>query len=168
EIDYDNRGRVWRLKRHYIDTDGSSVSSKLITELTWFDNESRVIKRQGSALEKYNYDHEGRVTHLWVLANAADTTYSSLYSDTNHRTLVTSDLVLEEHQTVFDPQTGDPIMSVAISRFHDDYGSGETTGPLDTNADADPLVLTASNIKGRGKVDAAWFDSLHRATTRAS
>ena len=58
-------------------------------------------------------------------------------------------------------------MRVAVSREHDDYGSGETTGALDSNADADDLLVTAANLSGRASITGMWYDSLSRMTTTA-
>ncbi|MEW6743202.1 MAG: RHS repeat-associated core domain-containing protein [Planctomycetota bacterium] len=38
----------------------------------------------------------------------------------------------------------------------DDVGMGETTGPLDTNADSDSLKYTAANLEGRIQITAIW------------
>jgi hypothetical protein len=58
----------------------------------------------------------------------------------------------------------DVVMTASISRFHDDYGGGATTGALDSNADADPLKYTDTNVLGRIQITATWHDSRGRQT----
>jgi hypothetical protein len=56
-------------------------------------------------------------------------------------------------------------MDAVIERFHDDRDTGETgetTGALDTNADADELEYTAADLEGRIQITAKWYDDLGR------
>ncbi|MEW6747136.1 MAG: RHS repeat-associated core domain-containing protein [Planctomycetota bacterium] len=69
---------------------------------------------------------------------------------------MTGDIVLEERQTTYDATDGKVIMEARIDRFWDDVGMGETTGPLDTNADNDSLKYTAANLEGRIQITALW------------
>jgi RHS repeat-associated protein len=55
-------------------------------------------------------------------------------------------------------------MSAVISRHHDDYRAGETTGALDTNADSDELKYTAANLEGRIQITANWYDDFGSVT----
>ncbi|MBL4844291.1 MAG: hypothetical protein JKY65_02085, partial [Planctomycetes bacterium] len=75
---------------------------------------------------------------------------------------VTGDIVLQESQTAYDPASGLVLMRVNIDRHHDDKDTGETTGELDTDADADALKLTAANVEGRAQITAMWYDTLDR------
>jgi RHS repeat-associated protein len=154
---YDEKGQVWKTQRHKIDADDGSDDDTLET-LTWYDATGRVIKTDGSQLTKTIYDRLGRTTHTFILAADDDTGYSDADD-------VTGDVVLEERQTVYDDEKrGQVWMSVSISRFHDDYGTGETTGALDTNADGDDLKLTAADLEGRAQITAMWYDTLGRVT----
>jgi YD repeat-containing protein len=148
---YDEKGQVYKTQRHKIDdSDGSDDDN--LQFLTWYDAAGRVIKEQGSQVTKTTYNRLGQVTHRFVLASHND----SSYSDADD---VTGDIVLTESQTAYDPYDFKPRMSAVIERHHDDYGSGtETTGALDTNADADDLKFTAANIKGRIQISATWYD----------
>ena len=74
---------------------------------------------------------------------------------------MSGDIVLVERQTTYDGD-GKSIMVGVIERLHDDYGTGETTGALDTNADADAELYTAANLEGRIQITAMWYDSLDR------
>jgi hypothetical protein len=57
-------------------------------------------------------------------------------------------------------------MSAVIERFHDDWGTTHTTGPLDTNADGDALKYTATNLEGVIQITAMWYDRFGRMTDR--
>jgi YD repeat-containing protein len=142
------------------DADGSDDDN--LAELTWYDAAGRVIKRQGPQLTKTAYDRLGRQTRQYSLA----TTDDSVYADADD---VSGDIVLEESQTVYEGTNGDGVlMQVTIERHHDDYGSGETTGALDTGADGDELLLSASNLEGRAQITAMWYDELDRLTDTVS
>jgi len=154
ETFYDELGRVWKTTRHEVDPSDGSLGSSL-ESLTWYDAEGRVIKVDGEQLTKTKYDRLGRATHQFILASTND----SAYADADD---VSGDIVLEEHQTTFDATTGEVIMTAVIERFHTDYGGGETTGVLDTNADNDALLFTAANLEGRIQISASWFDALGR------
>ena len=155
---YDEKGQVWKTQRHKIDDADGSDDDNLQT-LTWYDAEGQVIKVDGPQLTKTTYDGDGRRTHQFILASDNDTAYS-------HAGDVLGDIVLEEHQTTYDPDTGSVIMSAVIARHHDDYGSGETTGPLDGNGDTDALKYTAANIEGRIQITGMWYDEQLRLTDR--
>ncbi len=151
---YDERGRVWKTQRHKIDVaDGSDDDN--LQSLTWFDRLGRTVKVDGeSELSKWSYDREGRQTHHFVLAAENDTTYAEALAKSD-------DQVLLEDQMVYDVD-GEVLVSAQISRFHSDISTGATSGPLDTDADGDRLLFTASNIKGRIQITASWYDSLGR------
>jgi YD repeat-containing protein len=150
----DERGRTWKTQRHKIDVaDGSDDDS--LESLTWFDRLGRVAKVDNETeLAKWSYDREGRQTHRFVLAADNDASYSDVLSKSD-------DQVLEESQQVFD-SGGEVILAAKIQRFHSDKSTGSTSGPLDTNADGDNVLLTASNVKGRIQITASWYDSLGR------
>lgn len=152
---YDEMGRVWKSQQHKIDASDGSDDDNLQT-LTWYDAAGRVIKQDGQQLVKSLYDRIGRQTHQFILVKDDDTTYA-------HAADVTGDIVAEEHQTVYESAASDEVVMVgAIERHHDDYGSGETTDVLDTNADSDPLKYTAADIDGRIQITAHWYDRLGR------
>ncbi|HED64687.1 MAG TPA: hypothetical protein ENJ09_03925, partial [Planctomycetes bacterium] len=160
ESAYDPMGRLWKTTRHNIDpADGSDDDS--VTSELWRDEVGRVVKEQGVELAKSTYDSLGRRTHRFTLAKVDDTSYADALD-------VTGDHVLEESQSVYDDLTDEVLLSVLIQRKHDDWGAGETTGALDTNADGDPLKVTASDIKGRAQINASWYDRFHRATDQVA
>ncbi len=155
---FDDRGREWKSQRHNIDpTDGSDDDS--LESLTWFDRLGRLAKVDGEdRLAKWSYDREGRETHEFVLAGDNDTSYAEVLSKSD-------DQVLEESQQVYD-DGGDVVLSAWISRFHSDISTGSTSGPLDTNADADRLMLSSADIKGRIQITSSWYDALGRLQDR--
>jgi RHS repeat-associated protein len=154
EVLYDEKGRAWRTIRHKIDAvDGSDDDNLLYS--TWYDPEGQVIKKDGEQLEKATFDRLGRQTHQFALAEDDD---GSTYTNMDD---VAGDIVLVEHQTTYD-SAGNAVMVATIERYHDDYGGGETTGALDTNADADSLMFTAANIEGRIQITGLWYDALDR------
>ena len=141
ETAYDERGRAWKSTRWEItQANGNKGSSLLATH--WFDSAGRGTKTDGEQLAKTLYDRLGRVTHRFTLAKDNDTTYA-------HAADAAGDIVLEEHQTAYDPVDGNVLMSVTIERRHDDFRTGETTGALDTNADGLATTLTAADVDGR-------------------
>ena len=154
---YDERGQVWKTQRHKIDAADGSDDDNLQT-LTWYDADGQVIKVDGEQLTKTIYDRLGRATHSFVLANMND----SVYADADD---VSGDKVLQETQTTYDTNTGEVIMTATIDRFYDD-SSG--TGALDTNADADALLYTETNVDGRIQITATWYDNLGRMTDTVS
>ena len=150
---YDEQGRVWKEVRYKVDqADGSDDDSLEI--LTWYDPDGRVVKRDGEQLQKWGFDRLGRQTHEFMLAKDNDTAYADADD-------VSGDIVLVERQTTLE-DGGRVIMVGVIERLHDDYGTGETTGALDTNADADAELYTAANLEGRIQITAMWYDSLDR------
>ena len=150
---YDEQGRVWKEVLYKVDqTDGSDDDS--LESLTWYDADGRVVKRDGEQLQKWAFDRLGRQTHEFTLAEDDDTAYADADD-------VSGDIVLVERQTTLDDD-GKSIMVGMIERLHDDYGTGETTGALDTNVDADAQLYTAANLEGRIQITAMWYDSLDR------
>jgi hypothetical protein len=91
----------------------------------------------------------GRQIKRYDLASDND----SVYADADD---VTGDVVLEESHEVYDASDGKVILQARIDRFHDDSGVSQTTGALDTNADADDLLYTAANLEGRIHITAIW------------
>ena len=154
---YDDKGQAWKTTRHEVDaSDGSDDDS--LESLSWYDATGRPIKTDGSQLEKVAYDRLGRMTERFVLANDNDT----VYADADD---VTGDIVLEEQQTRYESSDSDDVvMRVMIARHHDDYGVGETTGALDSNADTDDLLVTAANVSGRPQIESYWYDRFGRLT----
>ena len=154
EISYDERGQVWKTIRHKIDaSDGSDDDT--LESLSWFDDEGRLIKTDGEQLAKFGYDRIGRRVRAYVLADDNDSAYADMDD-------VTGDVVVEQTNTAYEDDTGLVLMTAVIGRHHDDYGGSETTGALDTNADADELAITAANVTGRVQITAMWYDDLDR------
>ena len=154
---FDELGRAWKTQRHKIDASDGSDDDNLPYE-TWYDATGQVVKRDADQLVKYLYDRIGRQTHEHILVVDDDTTYADVDD-------LTGDVVIEENQTTYDASNGNVLMVARIDRLHDDYGTGETTGPLDTNADADDLLYTAANVEGRIQITSNWYDNLDRRTT---
>ena len=154
---YDQKGQVWKAQRHKIDAADGSDDDKLQT-LTWYNAVGQVVKFDGEQLTKSKYDSLGRQTHQFTLASDNDTTYA-------HADDVTGDIVLEETQTVFESTDSNAVlMTMTIARHPDDKGPGETTGALDSEADGDRLLVTASNLEGRHTIEADWYDRFGRLT----
>lgn len=170
EFKYDQRGRLFRTVRHRVDIDangnGTFNPANALTDDRWFDPEGRTIKVKGQNLEKLRYDRLGRLSHQFILAKDNDASYAALYAP-GLGTLVNSDIVLEERQTIHAAVTGDVVLSAIISRRHNDYGAGETIGALDANTSGTPLTLEAADLKGRARIRATWFDYLRRPVTSA-
>ncbi len=161
---FDAKGQVWKKTRHKIDASDGSDDDNLET-LNWYDATGRLIKVDGQQLTKTFYDRLGRQTHQFILAVALNNVpaVESTYADADD---LTDDIVLEEHQTVFESSNSDDVlMRVAVSRFQDDFGGSETEGALDTNADADTLLVTAANLEGRADITAFWYDRFGRVTS---
>jgi len=152
---YDEIGQMWKSVRHKIDSsDGSDDDTLLHTY--WRDADGRVIKEDGPQLSKNFYDRLGRVTHRFLLSSDNDTAYA-------HADDVSGDYVLEETQTVYESEDSDEVvLSVRLDRKHAE--ASPTVGALDTNADADALLLTAANAKGRPQITASWYDRFGRVT----
>ena len=154
---YDEMGRVWKTIRHKIDQADGSDDDTLETK-TWYDSEGRVIKVRGEEYKKTAYDRLGRVTDEYVLAIDDDASYANAAD-------VTGDIVLEQYETRYDGTKPDVLLNVTIQRMHNDFGGGQTTGKLDTDADSgppDPLKLTAADVKGRAQITAYWYDAFGR------
>jgi len=162
ETAYDERGRVWKSTRHEIVQSGGSAgtSTDTITSKSWFDAAGRLVKVEGEQLAKYAHDRLGRQVHEYILASVDDSSYADALT-------VTGDVVLEQHDTTFDPVNGQVVMTASISRHPSDYGGGSTSGALDTNADSDGLKYTMSDLKGRIQIGATWFDRYGRVTDSA-
>ncbi len=67
-----------------------------------------------------------------------------------------ADIVLEESQSYFDEDTGLTLMSVQISRFHNDT---TTTGALDQDTDRSLVDFAGSKIKGRAQITTMFYES---------
>lgn len=159
ETFYDERGQVWKTVRHKIDAADGSDDDTLLTE-NWYDAAGRLIKTDGEQLTKTFYDRLGRATNRFTLASMNDTGYTDADD-------VAGDIVEQEDQTGFETTTGNALLRVSIARHYKDSSVG-TTGVLDSNADADPLKVTAANVKGRVSITAMWYDALNRMTDSAS
>ena len=109
-------------------------------------------------LVKMAYDRLGRQTHEFLLADDNDGGYADAKT-------VTGDIVLEEEQTIYESTSSDDVLlTMVIERHHSDYGSGQTTGPLDTNSDGNALLVTATDLKGRPQITCHWYDQFGRTT----
>ena len=156
ETEYDELGRAWKSTRHKIDASDGSDDDSLDSEY-WRDEVGRSIKQDADQLAKTTYDRLGRATHQFTLAEDNDTGYSDADD-------VSGDYVVEEAQSAYDSSSDELLMSVFIQREHDDWGGGATTGALDSNADADDLLVTAANVSGRPQITAFWYDRFGRQT----
>ncbi len=160
---YDAKGLVWKTTRHKIDAaDGSDDDN--LESLAWYDATGRAIKADGSQLTKTFYDRLGRLTHEFLLAVAKDSTGANeaTYADADD---LAFDIVLEEHQQIYESGYSAVVaMVVDIARNHDDFGGSETIGALDSNGDGDPLLVTATNMRGRVDITAYWHDQFGRLT----
>ena len=151
---YDDMGRLWKTTQHKVDVaDGSDDDN--LESLFWRDARGRVIKQDGRDLAKTAYGRLGRVSHRFTLADDDDTSYGDADD-------VVGDHVVVEQQEVLDEHSLRVLLRARIERHHDDWGAGSTTGALNTNADADDLLVTTSNLKGRPQITCYWYDHLGR------
>src|SRR5690606_37974905 len=158
ETFYDERGQVWKTVQWKIDQgDGSKDDS--LESLTWYDGEGKAVKMEGDQLVKMEYDRLHRSVRQYILASNNDTGYADALT-------IAGDIVLEESQSYFDADNGDLLMSVSLSRPHDEYGAGEHTGALDD--DSDLSLVDASELHGRAQITAMWYDDLGRVVKTAS
>ncbi|MBX3377511.1 MAG: hypothetical protein KF678_10975 [Phycisphaeraceae bacterium] len=145
---HDALGRVYRTERWEIDqADGSDDDS--LTSDTWRDAAGRVIKVKGHELSKTFYDRLGRTTHRFILASENDSTYA-------HASTVSGEVVLEEHQSLYESTDSDNVMmAVTLNRHGDDLF---TTSALDI--DGNPF--TVGSGLARPQITAMWYDDLDR------
>ncbi len=151
---YDELGRVYQTRRYEIDqSDGSD--DDYLTSDTWRDAAGRVTKVKGHELSKTIYDRLGRTVQRFVLASDNDTVYANMDD-------VSGDLVLEEHQSVYESTNSDNVvMTVTINRDGDDT---TTYGGLDI----DGVALEVSSYWGRPQITAMWYDDLDRVIDTVS
>ncbi|MDQ7014625.1 MAG: RHS repeat-associated core domain-containing protein [Planctomycetota bacterium] len=170
---YDAMGRSYESRVYQINQSTGAIeqvssNDKHLRTLVWYDPEGRVMKTVGQQTSKTRYDRLGRATHRFVLANDNDTQYgdasatTAIWDSDDYETSVAGDKVATESQTAYEADTGRVLMSVSIERDHDDYGSGQTSGELDSNADGDALLVTAADLSGRARITAMWYDDLGR------
>jgi len=108
---FDEKGQVWKSTRHEIDlTDGSDDDN--LETLTWYDPDGRVIKVDGSQLTKTRRDRLGRTTSQFILAVDDDTanTYTDVWDTSNLYVKVNGDIVLEQHETVYESTNSDNVL----------------------------------------------------------
>lgn len=170
EYKYDEQGRPYEEVRHKIgQVPGTDLGNDLdsLTWEAWRDATGRVVRDSREELVKHKYDRLSRRTHSFVLIKDADTSYAGAFD-------VSNDYVAVERQWAYEPESGNILMDVTISRFHDDdlrRGIGnETEGPLDLNADGGTpslLKLSAADALGRVQITAYWYDDLERLVTTA-
>ena len=123
--DFDGRGQVWKTTRHMIDASDGSDDDNLET-LNWYDSTGRLIKVDGQQFTKTFYDRLGRQTHQFILAVALNG--ASAESDYADASTLTDDIVLEEHQAVYESSDSDDVLlRVDIARYHSDFGGGAPT-----------------------------------------
>jgi RHS repeat-associated protein len=158
EMDYDRQGRTYETTVHKINpsTGASTSGGELVTE-TWYDDAGRVIKQKGATTSKSEYDRHGRMIRSFVIAGDNDSSYSDCAS-------VSNDDVMSESQTVYDSDDK-RIMTVQIDRLHDDFGIGDTSGPLDTNGVSSSI--TAATTEGRLSITTHYYDSRNRPIATA-
>ena len=150
---HDSRGTTWNVVRHNIESsDGSSVDS--LSHFFWADERGRTIKSAADVLEKILFDSLGRPTHRFILAKDDDSTYADVIDPA-----LSGDFVLEEHQTAYEPHTGNTLYSATIRRH---YGDTTITGRLDSNADANAFELSAADLEGRAEITGYWYDPQDR------
>ena len=119
-----------------------------------------MIKRHGATLSKTLYDRIGRVTHRFDMAQFSD---GGSYAGAFGPVLGT---VMREDQTAYaSKQNDDVLMTLTIGRLP---GNTTTVGPLDSNGDGDPLLVTDANISGRYSIQTSWYDALGRRTDAVS
>ncbi len=160
---YDERGQVYESREYKINQSSGAVVTSTgdvyLYSKSWYDSVGRALKTAGEQIGKTVYDRLGRPTHSFVIATVDDSVYSDAFG-------VSDDVVLEESQTAYSEDTGSVLLSASISRFHDDYGTGLTTGPLDLDSEnsgvGDPLIYTDSDILGRIQIIASWYDEWDR------
>lgn len=157
---YDERGRAYETTRTAVTLSTGEKGGTLTTD-QWWDDEGRLLKVQGSQFQKYAYDRLGRKTHTYTLGGTNDDSFGIAYATVDD---VDGDVVFEEFQSLFDPDTGYLLANVQIHHFHDDYGASEHRGALDSNADGDDLLLTAANVTGRVAIKSYWYDDMGRKT----
>lgn len=167
---YDEQGRIYEEVRHKIgQVSGTDIGQDLdsYTWQVWHDSVGRIVRESRSDLVKHIYDRLGRRTHSYTLIKDADSSYNGAFD-------VSDDYVAFEHQLVYEAETGNVLMDVAISRYHDDdlrRGVGNATeGPLDLNNDGgspSQMNLTAADVLGRPQITAYWYDDLDRLRTTA-
>lgn len=168
-VEYDELGRPFRSVRYKVDPADGSLDDTLSSDY-WYDVGGRLTKVDGERLAKFSYDRLGRRTHEYELASDNDSAYADMDD-------VAGDIVLEERQSAYDKR-GLPFLQLGISRVYIADGPSQPTGALDSNADGDLNVLTASNIAtmsvggqaqpiGRVQIRANWFDALDRLTHNA-
>ncbi|QKK07512.1 MAG: hypothetical protein HND58_04595 [Planctomycetota bacterium] len=170
---HDAMGRAYESRVYQINQSTGAIelissNDKHLRTLTWYDPEGRVMKTEGQQTTKTRYDRIGRATHRFVLADDDDSQYghasatTAIWDSDDYQTSLANDKVATESQTVYEALTGNALMSVSIERDYDDYGGGQSTGELDSNADADDLLVTAANLSGRCQIRAMWYDELDR------
>lgn len=171
---YDERGQVYRTVRRKIDqSTGGFSSGDDLTSNNWFDKDMRLIKTQGASLTKYTYDRLGRRTHTFVLAKIDDSEADSTLTTADYTAAgtVENDVVLEEHQTIYEDATSNVLFTASLSRHHD--ASTTATGPLDyAGGSGGLLTLTANDLRvggsssaavlARAQITATWYDALDR------
>jgi RHS repeat-associated protein len=151
---FDQKGQVYRTERYKIDQTNGNDDDYLTTDF-WYDAVGRRIKVSGEQLSKTLYDRLGRSTNRFTLALAreSDGDPEVLYADADD---VEYDVVLEEHQTVYQDTNNNVIFSVEILRHATE--SASTYGALDLNEDGVLTTLTAADVRGRVQITAHWYD----------
>jgi YD repeat-containing protein len=164
ETFYDERGQVYLSKLWDIDqSTGSKASITLNSQSTsnWYDPSGRLVKTLGGQITKTFYDRLGRVTDRFLLARLNDSAYADALD-------VSGDVVMEQAHSGLDPATGRVLAQWTIQRAHDSYAD-TLYGLMDSNADGDPLKLTAANIQShaRPQITGMWYDDWDRVRKSA-
>ena len=149
---YDDQGRVYLSQLWSVDGSGN-VGSSLSTN-TFYDHRGETIEvsQPGGLVEKHQYDGAGRdikdsTTDGGVLAGAAQ--------DWTHAGSVTSDVLLEQTLTSYDP-FGNPIVITRRQRFDND--------PTTSAGDGDLLGPSGGNLASRDYYSADYYDAANRLT----
>lgn len=116
--EYDELGRVYRVKTFHVNPSSGAVSTNSLRTDTWYDARGNVVKtaEPGGLVTKAAYDGLGRVTVAYATDGGGDTGYADADD-------VTGDVVLEQVETSYDA-AGRVIRTTTRQRHHDATGTG--------------------------------------------
>lgn len=123
EVKYDARGRVYQTVRYGVDPDTGTVGNAL-TDNTWYDAASRVIKEQPAGSRrfmKHVYDGLGRKTKSYLGYDLSESSYDDAST-------VAGDTILEQTELTYDAGSN-VIQTTVKQRYHNSTGTGELNGP---------------------------------------
>jgi RHS repeat-associated protein len=145
QLDYDERGQVYRSTSWQVDPVYGIVGNNLVTN-RWYNARGLMAKEASPSglFSKVSYDGLGRVTSSWRSTDSAET----LYADAQTRT---NDTVIDGSSTIYN-MINQPICVTTFQRKDNDASS---TGDLTTTN----AVYT---------VGISWYDLAHRAIGSAN